>query len=110
MARGQTEVMKGTLPLLVLKTLALEPRHGVGVADRIQQVTRGTFQVSPGSLFPVLHRLEQEDFIAGEWSVTPEGRRARYYRITPAGSRKLASEKKQWARVALAIGQILEAE
>jgi PadR family transcriptional regulator, regulatory protein PadR len=110
MARSQTEVIKGTLPLLVLKTLALEPRHGVGVADRIQQVTRGTFQVSPGSLFPVLHRLEQEDFIAGEWSVTPEGRRARYYRITPAGSRKLASEKKQWARVALAIGQILEAE
>jgi PadR family transcriptional regulator, regulatory protein PadR len=110
MARRQTEVMKGTLPLLVLKTLALEPRHGVGVADRIQQITRGTFQVSPGSLFPVLHRLEQEDFIAGEWSVTPEGRRARYYRITPAGSRKLASEKKQWARVALAIGQILEAE
>ena len=110
MARRQTEVMKGTLPLLVLKTLALEPRHGVGVADRIQQITRGTFQVSPGSLYPVLHRLEQEDFIAGEWSVTPEGRRARYYRITPAGSRKLASEKKQWARVALAIGQILEAE
>ena len=110
MARRQTEVMKGTLPLLVLKTLALEPRHGVGVADRIQQITRGTFQVSPGSLFPVLHRLEQEDFIVGEWSVTPEGRRARYYRITPAGSRKLASEKKQWARVALAIGQILEAE
>jgi PadR family transcriptional regulator, regulatory protein PadR len=110
MARRQTEVMKGTLPLLVLKTLALEPRHGVGVADRIEQITRGTFQVSPGSLFPVLHRLEQEDFIAGEWSVTPEGRRARYYRITPAGSRKLASEKKQWARVALAIGQILEAE
>ena len=110
MARRQTEVMKGTLPLLVLKTLALEPRHGVGVADRIQQITRGTFQVSPGSLFPVLHRLEQEDFIAGEWSVTPEGRRARYYRITAAGSRKLASEKKQWARVALAIGQILEAE
>jgi PadR family transcriptional regulator PadR len=110
MARRQTEVMKGTLPLLVLKTLALEPRHGVGVTDRIEQITRGTFQVSPGSLFPVLHRLEQEDFIAGEWSVTPEGRRARYYRITPAGSRKLASEKKQWARVALAIGQILEAE
>jgi PadR family transcriptional regulator PadR len=110
MARRQTEVMKGTLPLLVLKTLALEPRHGVGVTDRIEQITRGTFQVSPGSLFPVLHRLEQEDFIAGEWSVTPEGRRARYYRITRAGSRKLASEKKQWARVALAIGQILEAE
>ena len=81
MAKRQTEMMKGTLHLLVLKTLALEPRHGVGIADRIEQTTRGTFQVSPGSLFPVLHRLEQEGFIAGEWSVTPEGRRAKYYRI-----------------------------
>jgi len=71
MAKRPTEIMKGTLDLLVLKTLALEPRHGVGIADRIEQTTRGTFQVSPGSLFPVLHRLEQDGFIAGEWSVTP---------------------------------------
>jgi PadR family transcriptional regulator, regulatory protein PadR len=110
MPERPTEVMKGTLHLLVLKTLALEPRHGVGVADRIQQITRGTFQVSPGSLFPVLHRLEQEGFIAGEWSLTPEGRRAKYYRLTAAGGRKLAEERKHWARVALAIGQILEAD
>jgi PadR family transcriptional regulator PadR len=110
MATRQAEIMKGTLYLLVLKTLALEPRHGVGVADRIKQTTRGTFQVSPGSLFPVLHRLEQENFIAGEWSVTPEGRRARYYRITAAGERRLAAEKKQWARVSLAIAQVLEAD
>ncbi|MPY90291.1 MAG: PadR family transcriptional regulator [Luteitalea sp.] len=110
MAKRQADIPKGTLQLLVLKTLTLEPRHGVGVADRIEQITRGTFQVSPGSLFPVLHRLEQEGFIAGEWSVTPEGRRARYYRMTAAGQRQLAAEKKHWARVALAIGQILEAD
>ena len=73
MAKRQTEIMKGTLHLLVLKVLALEPRHGVGVADRIEQTTRGTFQVSPGSLFPLLHRLEQEGFIAGEWSADARG-------------------------------------
>jgi PadR family transcriptional regulator, regulatory protein PadR len=110
MARRPAEILKGTLDLLVLKTLALEPRHGVGVADRIEQITRGTFQVKPGSLFPALHRLEQEGFIAGEWSETPEGRRARYYRITAAGQRQLAAEKKNWARVALAIAKILEAD
>jgi transcriptional regulator len=110
MARRQTEIMKGTLDLLILKTLALEPRHGVGVADRIQQITRGTFQVRPGSLFPALHRLEQDGFITGEWSETPEGRRARYYRITAAGQKQLAAEKKNWARVALAIAQVLETD
>jgi PadR family transcriptional regulator PadR len=110
MAKRQTELMKGTLDLLVLKTLALEPRHGVGVADRIQQITRGTFQVKPGSLFPSLHRLEQEGFIKGEWTVTPEGRRAKYYRITPAGQRQLAAERKNWTRIVVAVGQILEAD
>jgi PadR family transcriptional regulator len=93
-SKRQTALVKGTLDLLVLKTLALEPRHGVGVADRIQQITRGTFQVRPGSLFPALHRLEQDGFIRGEWSETPEGRRAKYYRITPAGERRLAAERK----------------
>jgi len=107
MAKRPTEIMKGTLDLLVLKTLALEPRHGVGIADRIEQTTDGTFQVSPGSLFPVLHRLEQDGYIAGEWSVTPEGRRARYYRMTASGHRQLVAEKKHWARIALAIGQVL---
>jgi transcriptional regulator len=110
MPRRQTELLKGTLDLLILKTLALEPRHGVGVADRIAQITGGTFQVKAGSLFPALHRLEQEGFIRGEWSTTPEGHRAKYYRVTPAGQRQLAAEKKNWARIALAIAQILEAE
>jgi transcriptional regulator len=110
MAKRQTEIMKGTLDLLVLKTLALEPRHGVGVADRIHQITHGTFHVRPGSLFPALHRLEQEGFIVGEWTTTPEGRRAKYYRLTAAGQRQLAAEKKNWAKIVLAIGQILEAD
>ena len=110
MPKNQTTIVKGTLDLLVLKTLALEPRHGVGVAERIDQISRGTFQVKPGSLFPALHRLEQNGFIAGEWGETPEGRRAKYYRITPAGQRQLAAEKKNWARVVLAVGQILEAD
>jgi len=110
MATRQTELLKGTLDLLILKTLALEPRHGVGVADRIAQTTQGTFQVKPGSLFPALHRLEQEGFISGDWSTTPDGHRAKYYRITAAGQRQLTAEKKHWARIVVAIGQILETD
>ena len=110
MAKRQAELMKGTLDLLVLKVLALEPRHGVGVADRIQQISGNTFVVKPGSLFPSLHRLEEEGFIAGEWSETPEGRRARFYTITPAGLRQLSAERRNWERIVSAIGSILEAE
>jgi len=110
MGKRQTDIMKGTLDLLVLKTLALESRHGVGVADRILQITRGTFHPKPGSLFPALHRLEQEGFITGDWSETPEGRRAKYYRITTAGQRQLATEKKNWARIVVAIELVLESE
>ncbi len=110
MSRQQTELLKGTLDLLILRTLDLEPRHGVSIDDRIAQITRGTFQVKPGSLFPALHRLEQEGFIRGEWSATPEGHRAKYYRVTAAGHRQLAAEKKNWTKIAVAIGQILEAE
>jgi len=107
MAKRSTEIMKGTLDLLVLKTLALEPRHGVAVADRIAQITRGTFRLGPGSLFPALHRLEQNGCIEGTWSTTPEGRRAKFYRMTAAGQKQLAAEKKNWDKVVFAIGQIL---
>ena len=110
MAKRQADLMKGTLDLLVLKTLELEPRHGVGVADRIRQISGGTFNVKPGSLFPALHRLEQGGFIKGEWTETPEGRRAKYYRVSAAGLRQLTSEKKHWARIVLAIGLILESD
>jgi transcriptional regulator len=105
-----TELLKGTLGLLILRTLALEPRHGLGVADRIAQITGGTFDVKPGSLFPALHRLEQEGFIEGTWARSEQGRRARLYRLTAAGRRQLATEKRTWARIVLAMEQVLAAE
>ena len=105
-----TEILKGTLGLLILRTLELEPRHGVAIADRIGQITKGTFTVKAGSLFPALHRLEQEGFIAGEWSVTGAGRRMKLYRLTAAGRQQLAAEKKQWARIVSAVGLVLESD
>ena len=110
MPRQQAELLKGTLDLLILKTLELEPRHGVAVADRIAQITRGTFTVKAGSLFPALHRLEQEGFLEGEWGTTDQGRRAKFYRLTGSGRRQLGVEKRNWARVSGAIGSVLEAE
>ena len=110
MATHQTDLLKGTLGLLILRTLELEPRHGVGIADRIAQITSGTFNVKAGSLFPALHRLEQEGYIAGEWSVSSTGRRVKSYRLEPAGRRQLAAEKKQWARIVSAMGQVLDAD
>jgi PadR family transcriptional regulator, regulatory protein PadR len=105
-----TEILKGTLGLLILRTLELEPRHGVAISDRIGQITKGTFTVKAGSLFPALHRLEQEGFIAGEWSVTGAGRRIKLYRLTVAGRQQLAAEKKQWARIVSAVGLVLESD
>jgi PadR family transcriptional regulator PadR len=105
----RTELLKGTLDLLILKTLELEGRHGIGIAERMEQITRGAFSVKPGSLFPALHRLEAAGSIAGEWTASGEGRRVKSYRLTAAGRKRLAAEKKQWARVALAVTQILEA-
>jgi transcriptional regulator len=110
MAKPKTELMKGTLDMLVLRTLELEPRYGIGVADRIAQITQGAFQVKPGSLFPALHRLEQDGFIEGQWERTAEGHRVKSYRLTPAGRRQLTTERRNWARVVLAVGQVLEAE
>ena len=104
----RTELMRGTLDLMILKTLELEPRHGISVADRIRQMTSGTFEVKPGSLFPALHRLEQNGFISGEWTQSPEGRRVKAYRLTAQGRRQLAAEQKQWARVVGAMAQVLE--
>jgi PadR family transcriptional regulator, regulatory protein PadR len=110
MAKAPMELVKGTLDLLILRTLELEPRHGVGVADRIEQMTRGTFRVKAGSLFPALHRLEQDGYVDGVWGETAEGRRAKFYRLTGPGRRQLAAEKRHWARIVTAIGQVLEAE
>lgn len=110
MTNRPADIIPGTLQLLVLKTLALEPRHGVGIAERIDQITRGTFRVKAGSLFPALHRLEQEGLIRGEWTETPEGHRAKYYRLTRAGHRQLAADRKHWGRIVFAMGQVLDAE
>ena len=109
MARKQkTDLLRGTLDLLILRTLELRPLHGVAIADRIQQVTGGTFVVQAGSLFPALHRLEQDGWIAGEWTTTEDGRRIKAYTLTGSGRRHLTSEKRQWERIVAAVGQVLE--
>jgi transcriptional regulator len=110
MSTRKTELLKGTLDLLILRTLELEPRHGMAIAERIEQITRGTFSVRPGSLFPALHRLEQEGFIEGSWGTSAEGRRTKSYQLTAAGRRQLTLEKRQWARIVLAVGQVLESQ
>jgi transcriptional regulator len=107
--KKKTDLLRGTLDLLILRTLELRPLHGVAIADRIRQVTGGTFDVQAGSLFPALHRLEQEAWIAGEWTTTDDGRRIKAYVLTPAGRRQLATEKRLWARIVTAVGQVLEA-
>jgi transcriptional regulator len=100
--------LKGTLDLLILKTLELEPRHGLAVAERIEQITGGTFSVGAGSLFPALHRLEESGYITGVWTQSAAGRRVKTYTLTAAGRRQLLEEKRQWARVAVAVAQVLE--
>ncbi len=92
---------------MLLHTLILEPLHGVGVADRLAQVTRGTFQVGPGSLFTALHRMEARGWLASEWSVTREGRRAKFYRLTGAGRRQLEREAARWKTISGAVNQAL---
>ncbi len=110
MARREqkTELMRGTLDLLILRTLELQPLHGVAVADRIRQLTNGTFVVQAGSLFPALHRLEQEAWIAGDWSTSEDSRRVKSYALTAAGRRQLTAEKREWQRIVAAVGQVLE--
>jgi len=102
------EILKGTLDLLILRTLNLRPMHGSAVAERISQVTRGAFEVKAGSLFPALHRLEQEGWIEGEWQESAEGRRIRSYRLTRDGRRQLVVEKKTWDRIVRAMTALLE--
>jgi transcriptional regulator len=109
MGQDKSDLLRGTLDMLILKTLALEPLHGLGISRRIKQITLGVFQVPAGSLFPALHRLEQEGWIAGVWGESENNRRAKYYRLTPAGRRRLDEEQRNWERVALAVTRVLEA-
>jgi len=105
-----TDLLQGTLDLLILRTLELRPLHGVGVADRIEQVTKGAFQVGPGSLFPALHRLAEKGLVEGAWQELDTGRRAKVYTLTPAGRKQLSQEKQNWRRVATAVAQVLTEE
>jgi transcriptional regulator len=104
------DLLQGTLDLLILRTLDLRPLHGVGVADRIDQVTHGVFLVGPGSLFPALHRLEEKGWIAGEWGQLETGRRARFYALTRSGRAQLTKEKRNWEKVSAAVNQVLAGE
>ena len=105
----RTDLLQGTLDLLILTTLTLGPKHGLGISRRLHQVTRGTFEVGPGSLFPALHRLEEKGWLASTWGGSENNRRARYYRLTAAGRRQLRAEANEWARVSLAIARALDA-
>ena len=108
MAPEQTALLQGTLDLLILKSLALQEMHGLGIARRVEQITRETFQVKPGSLFPALHRMEQEGWLSSTWGESENNRRAKYYRLTKAGRRQLETETERWGRISLAIAQALE--
>ena len=99
MGQKRTELLRGTLDLLVLKALFLEPLHGVGISRRITQITKGAYQVSFGSLFPVLHRMEESGWVEAEWRSSDNNRRAKYYELTAAGRAQLKDEERQWNQV-----------
>jgi PadR family transcriptional regulator PadR len=110
MIERSVELVQGTLDMLILKTLDLEPLHGYGIAMRIEQISRGVFQVNPGSLFPAFRRLERSGWVKGEWRATENNRRAKYYALTEAGRKKLKSETREWDKQVTAIARILKAE
>ncbi len=109
MKDNKTDLLQGTLDMLVLKALALGPLHGLGVSNRIAQITQGTFQVKPGSLFPALHRMEAAGWLKSAWGESENNRRAKYYRLTKAGQRQLQTETEGWERIATAIANALQA-
>jgi PadR family transcriptional regulator, regulatory protein PadR len=103
-----TTLLQGTLDMLILKALVVGERHGLGISQRIQQITGGTFIVKPGSLFPALHRMEEEGWISAFWGESENNRRAKYYRLGKAGRKQLEAETKRWGRISWAIAQALE--
>jgi len=105
----QTAVVQGTLHMLILKTLALEPMHGYGIGVRLEQISKGVFQVNAGSLFPALRRLERDGLISGEWRVTENNRRAKYYTLSAQGRTHLRRETRDWQLQTTAIARILDA-
>ena len=105
-----TDVIQGTLDMLILKTLSLEPMHGFGIARRVAQISRGVFKVNPGSLLTALQRLERAGWLDSEWRQTENSRRAKFYSLTRAGKKQLEVETAEWARRAGAIARLLKAE
>ena len=108
MTHAPTNLLQGTLDLLILKALVLGELHGLGVSRRIEQMTKGTFQVKPGSLFPALHRMEEAGWLASSWGASENNRKAKFYRLTTAGRRQFEAEVSEWKRIAVAISLALQ--
>ncbi len=108
MSENKSDLLQGTLDLLILTSLALEPLHGLGIARRIGQVTRGAFEVKPGSLFPALHRLAEKGWLRSEWGESENRRKAKYYTLTKAGRRQLHVETDEWRRISTAISRAIQ--
>lgn len=109
MSSEQINLLQGTLDLLIFKALSTGERHGLGISRRIEQITRGTFLVKPGSLFPALHRMEEAGWLSSLWGDSENNRRAKFYRLTKAGKAQLEVETEQWSKVALAMSNALKA-
>jgi transcriptional regulator len=107
---SKTELLRGTLDLLILKSLSLEPLHGVGISQRIVQISRGNLRVSFGSLFPSLHRMEEQGWIGAEWRLSENRRRAKYYKLTPAGRRQLKAEEQSWNKIVGIMSAAMESK
>ena len=105
--RSQTDALRGSLDLLVLKTLSLAPMHGWGISQRVQQISEGVLEVNQGSLYPALQRLEKDGLITSEWGTTDNNRRARYYRITASGRKALGDQLESWRRFAAGLEAVL---
>ena len=104
-----SDVLRGTLDLLILKTLTLEPMHGWGIAKRLRQLSQDALEVGQGSLYPALYRLEERGWVRAEWGTSPEGRRAKFYTLTAAGKRQFAADRSQWRAFAAAVEHVLDA-
>ena len=109
MERNQANLLQGTLDLLILKAIGDGEFHGLGVARRVEQITRGTFNVRPGSLFPALHRMEEAGWLSSSWGESETNRRAKFYRLTRTGMRQLNTEAERWERISLAMASALRA-
>ena len=108
MPKEKPDLVYGTLEMLILKALQHEPRHGLGIADRIQQISQDVLRVEQGSLYPALYRLEAEGLVKAEWGVSESNRKARFYELTAAGRKRLTAEQEHWARITAAIGLVLK--